>query len=804
MASVLSSFFSRDPRSAFPYEKPGEPFCVFNGLSMGDSFKKAEPNEKATVAWASGPTAQRLRTQAQKLKTLRHPGIVAFYDSLEHEDTFYLVTEPAKPLRVYFEETKLKPGQKELIVSWGLFQVMNTLKFLHNEAKITHSGIKDAIFVTASGDWKLGCFEQTQPFSSSKTDLNALAIVIWQIFNGFNNEISEPKAPGKVPARLIPLYKKLASRGAEYAAGDLLSECRARDGFMKNKFVDTLLFLEEFQLKESSEKHAFFMHLKDSLDMFPDDLAKYKILPKLIHTYEYGDAGAHILIPMFKLGRLLDEDEYQHRIVPCLVKLFSSPDRTTRVKLLEKIDDFAPHLKPNVVNEKIYSNLVTGFLDTNPAVRESTVKAMVPLAEKLNYHNLNVDLMKYLARLQGADDQPGIRTNTTICLGKIGCYIDPSQRQKILISAFTRALKDPFPPARMSGVLAIGATQQYYSLVEVANRILPVLSPLTMDPEKQVREQGFKALRGFLEKLEKASENPAIIPELEAQVLAGGRSGLLSGDKVPAWAGWALKAIGGKFYKSTGPEAAAAVTTEQNPESGVPVKKPIAKPAPKVHTVVDDGWGEIEDTADEEDADDGSGAEAWTSKAKKMETAPAATTGGGWDVDESKDDDDWSTEWEKPAPKPAVVKPAVKKPILGGGAAGKKIGGLKLSHHAPKSAFEDDLDAILGGGATKTSTPSPHSSRGSTPANVKPPAPASVSSGWDDAGGDDDNWGSGSDWNEPIEEKKPAAPAPSSSNNEARRAAIAARNEARRKELAAKKAARGLGAMKLGGTSKGE
>lgn len=44
---------------------------------------------------------------------------------------------------------------------------------------------------------------------------------------------------------------------------------------------------------------------------------------------------------------------------------------------------------------------MNGFLDTSPAVRESTVKAMVSLAEKLNFHNLNVELMKYMARLQG-------------------------------------------------------------------------------------------------------------------------------------------------------------------------------------------------------------------------------------------------------------------------------------------------------------------------------------------------------------------------------------------------------------------
>lgn len=53
---------------------------------------------------------------------------------------------------------------------------------------------------------------------------------------------------------------------------------------MKNKFVDTLLFLEEFQLKESHDKQAFFMNLKDKLDIFPNDVAKNKILPKLIHV----------------------------------------------------------------------------------------------------------------------------------------------------------------------------------------------------------------------------------------------------------------------------------------------------------------------------------------------------------------------------------------------------------------------------------------------------------------------------------------------------------------------------------------
>ena len=56
---------------------------------------------------------------------------------------------------------------------------------------------------------------------------------------------------------------------------------------------------------------------------------------------------------------------------------------------------------------------------------------MVFMAEKLNYHNLNEELMKHFARLQSRDDQGGIRTNTTVCLGKIAGFLNPERRQKV-------------------------------------------------------------------------------------------------------------------------------------------------------------------------------------------------------------------------------------------------------------------------------------------------------------------------------------------------------------------------------------
>lgn len=229
---------------------------------------------------------------------------------------------------------------------------------------------------------------------------------------------------------------------------DIITRCRKPGGFFKNELVDTLLFLEEIQIKDKAEKLRFFNALTPMLDNFPDNVCKHKILPQLITAYEYGDAGSVVLGPMFKLGRLLDEVEYQKKIVPCVVKLFASTDRVTRSRLLQQLELFVHHLTPAVINDQIFPQVAHGFLDTNGTIREQTVKSIIHLAPKLNYNNLNVEVLRHFARLQSRDEQGGIRTNTTVCLGKIAQHLHPQVRQRVLVSAFIRAMRDPFPPSR--------------------------------------------------------------------------------------------------------------------------------------------------------------------------------------------------------------------------------------------------------------------------------------------------------------------------------------------------------------------
>jgi hypothetical protein len=50
------------------------------------------------------------------------------------------------------------------------------------------------------------------------------------------------------------------------------------------------------------------------------------------------------------------------------------------------------------------------------------------------------------------DEEAPIRANTTILLGNLAKHLSESTCKRVLLNAFTRALKDTFPPARTAGL----------------------------------------------------------------------------------------------------------------------------------------------------------------------------------------------------------------------------------------------------------------------------------------------------------------------------------------------------------------
>ena len=174
-----------------------------------------------------------------------------------------------------------------------------------------------------------------------------------------------------------------------------------------------------------------------------------------------------------------------------------------RIALLENISRFVRHVPDKLADETLFPAMSTSFNDEDPFLRELTLKAVLVLAPKLTQRT-HGNLLKFLSKLQ-IDPEPPIRANTTILLGNIARYLAEATAKRVLLNAFTRALRDQFPPARKAGLMALCSTVDFYEPGEAATRVLPAAAPLTVDPEKEVRECAFRCLDMFTDLLKRFS-----------------------------------------------------------------------------------------------------------------------------------------------------------------------------------------------------------------------------------------------------------------------------------------------------------
>uniref|UniRef100_A0A8C0ZX11 N-terminal kinase-like protein n=1 Tax=Castor canadensis TaxID=51338 RepID=A0A8C0ZX11_CASCN len=590
-------FFARDPVRDFPFElspdppegSPPGPWVLHRGR------KKATGSPVSIFVYDVKPGAEE-QTQVAKaafkrLKTLRHPNILAYIDGLETEKCLHVVTEAVTPLGMYLKERVEAGGLKEQELSWGLHQIVKALSFLVNDCSLIHNNIcMAAVFVDRAGEWKLGGLdymysaqgnggappnkgipelEQYDPPELAdnsgravrekwSADMWRLGCLIWEVFNGPLPRAAALRNPGKIPKSLVPHYCELVGANPKLRPNParFLQNCQAPGGFMNNRFVETNLFLEEIQIKEPVEKQKFFQELSKSLDSFPEDFCRHKVLPQLLTAFEFGSAGAVVLTPLFKVGKFLSAEEYQQKIIPVVVKMFSSTDRAMRIRLLQQMEQFIQYLDEPTVNTQIFPHVVHGFLDTNPAIREQTVKT----------------------------------------------------RHRVLTSAFSRATKDPFPPSRAAGVLGFAATHNLYSMNDCAHKILPVLCSLTLDPEKSVRDQAFKAIRSFLSKLETVSEDPTQLAEVEKDVHAVSSPGM--GGAAASWAGWAVTGVSSLTSKLIRAHPTAMPAETNVPQRPVPEGHPVPPPNPVPATPTTSSHWETQEE-EKDTAEDSSTVDKW-------------------------------------------------------------------------------------------------------------------------------------------------------------------------------------------------
>ncbi|PIA27879.1 hypothetical protein AQUCO_07400010v1 [Aquilegia coerulea] len=605
------------------------------------------------------------RNGVKRLRTVRHPNILSFLHSTEAETfdgsstkhTIYIVTEPVMPLSEKIKELGLEGTQRDEYYAMGLRQIAKAVSFLNNDCKLVHGNVCVAsVVVTPTLDWKLHAFDvlsefdgnneastvpvlqfewlvgsQYKPMELVKSDWVAvrksppwaidswgLGCLIYEIFSATKlAKTEELRNTTSIPKSLLPDYQRLLSSMPSRRLNT--SKLIDNSEYFQNKLVETIQFMEVLNLKDSVEKDTFFRKLPTLADQLPRQIVLKKLLPLLASSLEFGSAAAPALTALLKMGSWFSSEEFAVKVLPTVVKLFASNDRAIRVGLLQHIDQYGESLSSQIVDEQVYPHVATGFSDTSAFLRELTLKSMLVLAPKLSQRTISGSLLKYLSKLQ-VDEEPAIRTNTTILLGNIAGHLNDGTRKRVLINAFTvRALRDTFSPARGAGVMALTATSSYYDITEIATRILPNVVILTIDPDGDVRSKAFQAVDQFLQ----------IVKQYNDKLNSGDNSGAstIGMSSVPGNAsllGWAMSSLTLKGKASEQAPVASATTNtpltsaSSNASSVVVVDTPNTmpvdvnfsdaadQPVPSSPTSTD-GWGELENGIHEDHDSDKDG-----------------------------------------------------------------------------------------------------------------------------------------------------------------------------------------------------
>ncbi|KAJ1646431.1 Nuclear aminoacylation-dependent tRNA export pathway component [Coemansia asiatica] len=696
----------------------GAPVDAYSGQSIWQLHhgqKTDSSKQAASVFVFDKSRGSSFTTAAQnalkRMRTLRHPGILRYMEGAETADAIYIATEPVTPLSLVAGSD----DSDEELRRWGLYKIAETLKFLSVDCKMVHANLCAAtVFVTKAGEWRLGGLElvdaltgdgqqiyrnftgvvpgyaarMAPEFETRKWDAVeaakpgavdgwSLACLIYEVFNGSLQNASQMDVHGRIPQNLWPLYQRLHQPDIRrrMTPGDFLQTASRPGAYLDSEFVHASLFLENIAVKEQEEKSKFFAGLHTLIGGFPQTFSKYKILPELLKVMEFGGGDAKVLSGIIHIGKGLDETEYAELVVPSIVQLFGSNDRALRFSLLEHMDSFIPSVPASVVGKQVFPNFIAGYLDAAPAIREATVKASLVVAPKISSKVLNNDMIRQLVRLIG-DPEPGIRTNTLICIGKLCTAkegvldldaggVNENSHRYAICPALLHALRDSFPPVRSAALAVASACANRWDAVEIARKVIPSLSPLLIDSERQVRMAALKALQAMISRVETHSQTmpatatPAKSPSAadssnasSASAATGasspsssssGRAQAVAADMAAAsmaaasgWGGWAVSSLSSTFSGALSLAASSPPSTaEPTASQPLSISAPLSQPSPLSRTQSPSAVAASNNNAA---AARNSPLSASPSLAKSSQTEKKPTS-SGWGFNEDDDDD---------------------------------------------------------------------------------------------------------------------------------------------------------------------
>eukprot|EP01038_Epipyxis_sp_PR26KG_P008742 gene8742-11813_t len=406
--------FNYESASTIEYDNP-----LGWTLSSGTKKEDKDPKEKVNIFTFPSKKTQSVdrlsaaQRHVQKLRTLKHPFVVNFLESIELEDSILLVSESCIPLDTWLKSVQDRPdssitSQSQSIIQelyWGFKCILMALDFLHLKCQMVHGYLGfHAIFVTASGDWKLSAFDlagnicnsndfeflyrnqsllpkKYQSSERSKLDFSSLKALPYHIDiysfgqcmnDAFNNLGIE------IPQNLSKLIMSMTSADVKKrpSSNKLLS-----NPCFNTESIRLLESIGELNLKTPKEQMEVFNQIEPRVNELASSICVYKIVPCLIQTLQISvndfanrdaretcrqsiQTSLNLLSSLASFQKV-DSDVFNNKCMPVLLQLWAMTDRTVRTGLLQSLKQTATLISSQIVNRGVFDNIIQGFNDSN-------------------------------------------------------------------------------------------------------------------------------------------------------------------------------------------------------------------------------------------------------------------------------------------------------------------------------------------------------------------------------------------------------------------------------------------------------
>ncbi|EMD48803.1 HEAT repeat domain containing protein [Entamoeba histolytica HM-3:IMSS] len=436
----------------------------------------------------------------KRFRTLKHPNIINYLDHVVNDRTTVILTEEVYPLTSFLQSSKCN----EDMVLWGLFSLANAIHFLNITAKLGHYNItKNSIFVTKSGEWKLGGLQyvtQLGQLGDFKTYIESNRS-IGHLPNDSSSEYVDSYSFSKLASQVYPnppapLQALISSLASQPITSFLTHPS------VSTPFLTIVYNMDNYSALDDFTRRSFLSSItKTSL---PSLFCRYKLLPFYIDLFRSNMPEASCAVEsLLKVSSGLEQDEFVQQVQNYIPKFINSSDLQTKYSALGSLRYCSQHITPSFA-ESLFPSIIQCTNHQNDKIRDAGIRALLVLVEKVNKSKQ----LECANRFEKALGDPSliVRTNTVVCISKSCSFFTVETRKRLLLCSIARSGKDAVKEMRIAIINGIKDNINDFSANDSARNILPYISVFLVDDHKNVRNKARELFSSLTETVLKYSE----------------------------------------------------------------------------------------------------------------------------------------------------------------------------------------------------------------------------------------------------------------------------------------------------------